>query len=196
MGKTDCRRVTADRLAIVALGSNLSFGAETPSELLDAARRLLKKRGCAIRRCSRYFATPAFPAGSGPDFVNAVAVLDYDGGAAALLAHLHAVEAQMGRERVHRWGARTLDLDLIACGACVLPDAQTHAYWRDLPPEDQQARPPPELILPHPRMSERAFVLVPMMDVAPDWVHPLTHQTVRQMCDALPHDAVGEVIAL
>jgi 2-amino-4-hydroxy-6-hydroxymethyldihydropteridine diphosphokinase len=182
--------------ALVALGSNLDFGDEGSSDILDTAFAALEARGVVIRRRSKYYSTPAFPAGAGPDFVNAAAAIDWAGDASSLLVQLHAVEAELGRTRAKRWGARTLDLDLIAMGQQVLPDAQTHRYWRNLPLEAQKTDVPPELILPHPRLSERAFVLVPLMDVAPDWRHPITGLTVRAMHDALSVDARKEVVPL
>ncbi len=184
----------AGSVALVALGSNQTFDGLGPSGVLDAAVEAIKAAGFVIRARSRNYGTPAFPAGSGPDFVNAVIAIEAASDAAAVLAQLHVVEAQMGRERRQRWGARTLDLDLIAMGAVVLPDAQTHQYWRELPLEVQKTAAPTELILPHPRLAERAFVLVPLMDVAPDWVHPVTGRTVRQMHDALSEAARAEVV--
>ena len=184
----------AGDVALVALGSNQTFDGLGPSGVLEAAIAALEAAGFVIRARSRYYNTPAFPAGSGPDFVNAVIEVETGGDAAAVLAQLHAVEAQMGRQRVVRWGVRTLDLDLIAMGDAVLPDAQTHQYWRELPLEVQKTATPAQLILPHPRLAERAFVLVPLMDVAPDWVHPVTKRSVRQMHDALLEAVRAEVV--
>ncbi len=173
---------------LVALGANLPFGQLDPAETLRAGIAALAEEGLMVLALSRFYATPCFPAGAGPDYVNAAAVLDASPSddLASILARLHAVEARFGRERVQRWGMRTLDIDLLAMGDSVLPDAQTQDRWRSLDPTAQVGSTPDRLILPHPRLQDRAFVLVPLADVAPDWVHPRTGQSVRQMLDALP----------
>ena len=91
---------------------------------------------------------------------------------------------------------RTLDLDLIALGDLVLPDPATHAAWRALPPDLQKMRAPDALILPHPRVQDRAFVLVPLADVAPDWTHPVLGLTVTAMLAARPVAERTEVVPL
>jgi 2-amino-4-hydroxy-6-hydroxymethyldihydropteridine diphosphokinase len=150
-----------------------------------AAVKALKNSRVTVVKVSRFFATPAFPVGTGPDYVNAAALLETELSPRALLDHLHEIEAELGRERLTRWGQRTLDLDLVAMGDLVLPDAATQDLWRDLPLERQRQEAPDRLILPHPRLQDRAFVLVPMADVAPDWRHPRVGLTVRQMLDRL-----------
>ncbi len=196
MGKNDTPALIGRDTCLIALGSNLGFDGGGSADLLEKALARLAMRGFVIRACSRFFRTPAYPAGAGPDFVNAAAVLEAPCDAVQTLAHMHAIEAELGRTRAVRWGARTLDLDLIAVGASVLPDAQTHHYWREMPLEQQKTAMPETLILPHPRLAERAFVLVPLLDVAPDWTHPVTGMTIRQMHDALPEAALRSVVAL
>jgi 2-amino-4-hydroxy-6-hydroxymethyldihydropteridine diphosphokinase len=185
-----------EKLCLIALGSNLGTGPAGPADVLDAALLRLESCGFVIRARSRYFTTPAFPAGAGPDFVNAAVAATTSLDAAQTLAQLHQIEAAMGRVREVRWGPRTLDLDLLALGADVVPDLKTHAYWRDLPAELQQCTAPAVPVVPHPRLAERAFVLVPLLDVAPEWCHPVTGLSVRQMHDALPREQVQTVVAL
>jgi 2-amino-4-hydroxy-6-hydroxymethyldihydropteridine diphosphokinase len=174
--------------ALVAFGANLPFEGETPAQTIRRAAARLAAEGLEVLALSPLYATPCFPAGAGPDYVNAAAVLAVGSGidATSILQRLHRVEADFGRIREQRWGMRTLDLDLVALGDSVLPDAATQDAWRLLPPDVQRHEAPDRLILPHPRLQDRSFVLVPLADVAPDWVHPRTGLTVRQMRDALP----------
>jgi len=188
------RRVTT-RAALVAFGANLPNAGTDLGETLLTARDALLGEGLSLVAFSRLYRTPAYPVGTGPDYLNAAAAFSVPQTMTAqqVLAHLHKVEANFGRTRETRWGARVLDLDLLAIGDLVLPDPATQDHWRDLPPSSQTIDTPDQLILPHPRLQDRAFVLVPLADVAPRWRHPRTGLAVAQMLAALPPQDVAAV---
>lgn len=180
-------------IALIALGSNAkSVWGDAAITVQKAMSKIEKSAGQALSR-SQLYSTPAFPEGAGPDFVNAAIRISTTLSAEVLLDTLHQIEAEAGRERNVRWGLRTLDLDLIALGSTVLPDPDVHQMWRDLPLDEQAKHAPEHIILPHPRLQDRSFVLVPLAEVAPDWVHPLLGQTVLEMRDARPYAEIDSV---
>lgn len=146
---------------------------------------MLPEAGIRLCALSRFWRSPAFPAGSGPDYVNACAVISAAMTPETVLAALHRIEARLGRRREKRWESRGIDLDLLACGEAIRPDAATEALWRGLPLDAQMQRAPETLILPHPRLADRAFVLAPLAEIAPLWRHPVTGKTVGDMLAAL-----------
>ncbi|RIK16572.1 MAG: 2-amino-4-hydroxy-6-hydroxymethyldihydropteridine pyrophosphokinase [Acidobacteria bacterium] len=140
---------------VIALGANLegADGAAPTSTVTAAGHRLRRLRGLRAVRLSRPVGSAPVGGPEQPDYVNAVAVARTSLPPAALLAALHRVEEDHGRTREVRWGPRTLDLDLVQYGD---PAAGTDVRSGD-----------PELLLPHPRAHERAFVLRPWLDVDP-----------------------------
>lgn len=134
--------------AYVGLGANLG---DAQSTVLAAWQALATVPGCRPAACSRLYRTAPVDA-TGPDFINAVAVLDTTLTPLALLAELQTLELRFGRERPYRNAPRTLDLDLLAFGTQVMDS--------------------PVLTLPHPRLHQRAFALVPLAEVAPGLALP------------------------
>ncbi|MEM6825643.1 MAG: 2-amino-4-hydroxy-6-hydroxymethyldihydropteridine diphosphokinase [Pseudomonadota bacterium] len=179
-------RVTSQRNGLIALGSNLAYHDTPPKEILAQSLDLLEGMGLEVAAVSALYRTPAFPAGSGPDFVNAAARCETNLSPGDVLRALHDTETRFGRSRQARWAARALDIDLLAYGDMIVPDRATFESWRDLPHDRQQKEAPGGLVLPHPRMHERGFVLVPLADVAPTWRHPVIGKSVTEMLAALP----------
>jgi 2-amino-4-hydroxy-6-hydroxymethyldihydropteridine diphosphokinase len=147
-------------MILIALGANLPSAAGTPKDTLRAALASLGVRGITVERRSGFYQSEAWPNPSDPPFVNAVASVRTSMPPADLLRVLHDVEAEFGRKPGPRNAPRTLDLDLIDYDGRV-----GHGE--------------PEL--PHPRMDTRAFVLVPLHEIVPEWRHPVSRRTVAEL---------------
>ena len=180
----------------IALGANLEIDGRDLGATLTLAVQAMVDSGLSIRAVSRFFRSPCFPAGAGPDYVNAVVGIEAALAPQDLLATLHQIETSFGRVRQERWGQRTLDLDLLSYEDLVHPDPKTYEHWRDLPVDLQKLRAPDDLILPHPRLHERAFVLVPLSDIAPSWRHPVLDCTTTELLSKLDLPEVSAVVPL
>jgi 2-amino-4-hydroxy-6-hydroxymethyldihydropteridine diphosphokinase len=163
-------------MKIVALGANLPSDYGTPAQTLYAALRAMAERGIWPVQISRVWKTAPVPYEEGqPWYHNAVAAVRTEKSARDLLKALLAIETEFGRVRTVKNAPRLLDLDLIAY-------------------DDEIILEGPDIIVPHPRMDVRAFVLLPMADISDDWVHPRTGASLSDLIAALPTDQQAEAM--
>jgi 2-amino-4-hydroxy-6-hydroxymethyldihydropteridine diphosphokinase len=162
-------------MILLALGANLPSTVGPPQETLEAALVALAASGIRIVARSRWYRTAPVPASDQPWYVNGVARVETGLGPEELLARLHEVEAQFGRKRGVRNEARVLDLDLLDYDGLVAATG--------------------DLVLPHPRLQDRAFVLLPLAEIAPEWRHPRLQKSVAELIAALPKEQQAEPIA-
>ena len=154
-------------MILIGIGSNLPAPpANTPRATAAAALAALPDVGVRLIERSGWYLSEPVPASDQPWFVNAVAILSTALSPAELLERLLALEDQFGRRRSIRNAARTLDLDLLDYNERICDTAT--------------------LILPHPRLHERRFVLAPLCEAVPEWRHPRLGLTARQLLDRLP----------
>ncbi len=152
--------------AYLGLGANLG---DRLSALCGARQALNELPGVTVVASSALYETVPVGGPLGQDtYLNTVLEVATDLPAKKLLAHCLAIEKLFGRERLVHHGPRTLDIDLL--------------FFTDLVFEET------ELTLPHPRLHLRAFVLIPLHDLAPELFHPVQGKSVRQLCDELPRD--------
>ena len=167
-------------LCAIALGSNLSSEIGDSQKIVQAAiAQLATYPEIEVVKVSRWYRTKAITlpnTAPQPDYINGCAVLRTTLNPFQLLQALFYTEQFFGRERRERWGARTLDLDLLLYG-----DRQIDT---------------PELVLPHPRMSDRAFVLLPLAEIAADWIHPVKGLAISELSQNPTDFALSYPIAL
>ena len=166
---SETERKSASDLILIGLGANLPGNFDTPRQALEAALLRLESAGLRVIARSRIWRSRPVPVSDQPWFANAVAAIETELAPAALLALLHRLEDEFGRVRTVRNAPRVLDLDLLAYGRLV-----------------QGGLEPP--LLPHPRLAERAFVLLPLADIAADWVHPVSGAPLCNLIACLPAD--------
>lgn len=148
--------------AFIGLGSNVG---DREAALQAAVLALSETPGVSLRRLSTFINTAPVGGPPQPDFLNAVAWITTSLAPRALLRRLFAIEEKLGRVRTEKWGPRTLDLDLLLYGREIIAA--------------------PGLVVPHPLMHTRAFVLKPLVEIAPGARHPGLKKTARQLLAAL-----------
>ncbi|MEY3870175.1 MAG: hypothetical protein RLZZ338_4066 [Cyanobacteriota bacterium] len=155
-------------LSAIALGSNIG---ESQAILEGALKTLEQTPGITIKAKSSWYKTAPVGGPSQPDYLNGAAILQVQLSPQQLLKTLLEIEQEFGRVRQERWGPRTLDLDVLLFDDLILET--------------------PDLQIPHPRMTERAFVLVPLAEIAPDWIEPVTGEPISQLAQKLDSSEVS-----
>jgi 2-amino-4-hydroxy-6-hydroxymethyldihydropteridine diphosphokinase len=150
-----------DDAVLVALGSNLAGGFAGREALLEAALGRFADAELTLVKRSSWWRSASWPDPSLPEYLNGLAVVETSLSPRQTLAALRRIERDFGREPSPPNAPRTLDLDLIAHGRAVVDE--------------------PGLVLPHPRAHERLFVMGPLAEIAPDWVHPLLGETAATL---------------
>ncbi len=151
----------------IGLGANLTpAGYLSPRDGCEAALVALEEEGILLEQVSNWYETAPVPISDQPWYLNAVALAKTSGDAAMTLAALHRIESRFGRVRGTRNEARVLDLDLLDF--------------------DGQRNQNPSLMLPHPRMHQRAFVLFPLRELCPNWCHPVSGASIDNLIAQLP----------
>ena len=166
---------------LIALGSNIAFGKFSKLGTLKQALVTMSGLGINVIEVSGWWESRAIPAGSGSNYVNGVVDASSDLKPDILLNCLKKIEEYFGRKSSKRWGSRTLDLDLLSCNGLILPTKDIFMNWMTLPIHLQLKMTPKELILPHPRIQDRLFVLKPLREVSPNWVHPVLCKKPNEM---------------
>ncbi|NKD54360.1 MULTISPECIES: 2-amino-4-hydroxy-6-hydroxymethyldihydropteridine diphosphokinase [unclassified Haematospirillum] len=152
----------------VAFGANLAGPCGSPAQAFDAAVTLLERHSVPVTQRSSLWESAPVPRSEQPWYVNAVVQVDTDLAPHDLLGLLHRIESAMGRVRSEANASRAIDLDLLAYHAQVIGQKGGEG-----------------LMLPHPRLHERAFVLFPLQEIAPNWIHPVSGACIPDMTAAL-----------
>jgi 2-amino-4-hydroxy-6-hydroxymethyldihydropteridine diphosphokinase len=174
--KGDQQDVSGTGPILVGLGANLVSPVHgSPVATLEAALRRLQQKGLTLLARSRWWESAPVPVSDDPWYVNGVVEVATTLGPEDLLALLHAVEGEFGRLRPYPNAPRVLDLDLLAYGNVTRRGSGTP-------------------LLPHPRLVERGFVLLPLAEVRPEWRHPVSGRSLPEMIAALPSGQIVRVL--
>ncbi len=154
------------KICAIAFGSNLGNSITILKDSLQALDRI---PGITLKSVSSWYQTVAIGPNQ-PDYLNGCAILEVQQTPQELLVLLQAIEIQFGRTRTEKWGARTLDLDIILYADLILDSA--------------------DLQIPHLRMRDRAFVLIPLAEIAPNAIDPISQKTIAQLAREIDNTGV------
>lgn len=172
---------------LLALGSNLPGAWGEPAETIRRCVEALGDAGLEIAAVSGIYETKPVGPGQGANFANAVVAGDSHLAPQALLRVLKRLERRAGTRSAMPWGPRTLDIDILSYKDRVIG-------WRSRAAAGRGCRSRRRLVIPHPLLHTRPFVLRPLLDVAPAWRHPVLDRTARQLWKVLSPKGAGRVV--
>lgn len=170
--------------AVIGIGSNLpsSFG-DCRQTILESISRIGYLPSAQILAQSPLYRSEAWPIGGGqPDYANMAVLIEVNVSAPELLKVMQKIEIDIGRVRTERWGARVIDLDLLAFGDSISP---TIDLWRSVEANEDQSAYFEDITVPHPRLHKRPFAIIPFSDIYPEWHHPILHQTAKELAESI-----------
>ncbi|HYK76364.1 MAG TPA: 2-amino-4-hydroxy-6-hydroxymethyldihydropteridine diphosphokinase [Daejeonella sp.] len=148
-------------VAYLLLGSNLGDS----QKYLEEAVKLLESNVGVVKEASSFYQTASWGKTDQPDFINQVICLQTAYKPQQLLEKILVIEQQLGRQRIEKWGSRTIDIDILFYGQQVIQE--------------------PNLIIPHPYLHQRRFTLMPLLEIAPDLLHPVLNKSIRELFETL-----------
>jgi 2-amino-4-hydroxy-6-hydroxymethyldihydropteridine diphosphokinase len=160
----------ATEIAYLGLGSNMG---DTLENIHQAEYGLMQSPSIHIIKSSSYYHTRPWGKTDQADFVNSVLQIETSLSPRELLSLCLLIEKQMGRIREEKWGPRIIDIDILCYGSQIINE--------------------PDLIIPHPYLHERAFVLIPFKEISPEFVHPVLKKSMIQLTELLDSDQVQQV---
>ena len=180
----------------IALGSNLETENMNRLEILNKALEYFPMFSISLVKVSSFWESKSYPNNNQPNFINAVSEVQSILNPYQTLCSLKKIEIILGRKVNCRWGSRVLDLDILAAGSLILPNLRIFNKWFKMPLQHQIQNQPNQLILPHPKCHLRNFVLYPILEIDPNWSHPILKKNARFLINNLSQKSRIEITRL
>ena len=165
----------------IALGANINSSFGSPFETLKICIEKLETLNIKVNKISHWYESIAFPDPLDPPFINCCLNILTNYKPLELLDCFKKIEEDFGRKDEKRWKSRVCDIDILSQEQQISPNLSTFNFWYKMKLEKQKIKKPNKLIIPHPRIQDRDFVLIPLFDVAENWVHPVFKKNIKSM---------------